>query len=198
VSLARVFGVLEGMHTISIAAGSVAVPLLLGWLEPRNALLVAAAWMPIVVLLASRALRRTDEAAVVHVRELELLRGLPMFASLPPPTIERLSALLTPVAVGAGQVVIRQGDPGDDFFFVDDGELDVHVDDIHRRTLGPGSGFGEIALVRNVPRTATVTARTDGRLYALSREVFLAAVAGHPEGRRATDDLVSDRLAASG
>ena len=95
----------------------------------------------------------------------------------------------------AGTEVIRQGDPGDRFYVIESGRLRVTVDGAPAGELGPGEFFGEIALLRNVPRTATVTAETESRLHALDREEFLAAVTGHAPSARAADAVVGARLA---
>lgn len=197
ISLARVFGVLEGMHLALLALGSVAVPALLAVAGPTGGLLAAGLWLPAMALIGARALFRADGAAVVHVRELTLLRGLPMFAALPPHTIERLSASLVALRVADGTAVIRQGERGDRFYLIDEGQVEIRINEQLVRTEGPGEGFGEIALLRDVPRTASVVARGEVSLYALGRDVFLSAIAGHPEGRRATEGLVDERLAAT-
>jgi CRP-like cAMP-binding protein len=82
-------------------------------------------------------------------------------------------------------VVTTQGAPGDQFYAVADGSFDVAVDGRHVRTMERGSGFGEIALLANRPRTATITAYTAGTLLALQREPFLVAVTGSEAARRA-------------
>lgn len=196
-SLARVLGVLEGLHTGMIGIGSIIIPALVGLTGPREALVLLGLWMPIVVVIGRRALRRVDAAAVVHIRELEVLRAIPMFAPLAPPTIERLSAHLLRNEVAAGEWIIRQGDVGDRYYVVDEGEVDVLVDGALVRQLGPGAGFGEIALLRDVPRTASIRARTPVVLWTLDREVFLASVAGHPESRHSAEALVRERLASA-
>jgi hypothetical protein len=193
--LTRVFGVLEGLHNAVIAVGTVTVPVLVVLAGPRGALIAVALWMPVVVLVVWRALVRADRSGVVHVRELQLLRGLPMFAPLPPPMIERLSARLDPVVVPDGAWVVRQGEPGDRYYIIDRGHVDILVDGRQVRTQGPGEGFGEIALIRDVARTASVRAHGETALYALDRDVFLAALAGYPEGRRAAERVSDDRLA---
>ena len=90
--------------------------------------------------------------------------------------------------------MIRQGEPGDRFYAIADGELDVSADGRFVTTLGRGAGFGEIALMYGVPRTATVTARSDATLYALERDTFLVAVTGHTSARTIAKDLVDTRL----
>jgi CRP-like cAMP-binding protein len=151
--------------------------------------------MPIVVLLGWRALGAVDAVAVVHVRELEVLRGLAIFAPLAPPALERLSARLVRQVVEPGTWIIRQGDTGDRYFVVDEGEVDVVIDGARVRIMGPGQGFGEIALIRDVPRTASIQALTTVALWALERDDFLAAVGGHPLSRRSADELVAEHLA---
>jgi signal-transduction protein with cAMP-binding, CBS, and nucleotidyltransferase domain len=178
-----------------LAVGSIAVPAFIGLTGPREAFVLLGLWMPIVVVLGWRALRRAEAAAVVHVRELEVLRGIPIFAPLAPPALERLSANLSRRLVDAGDWIIRQGEPGDRYYVVDEGEAAVYVDDRLVRTQGAGEGFGEIALIRDVPRTASIRARTPMALWTLERDVFLAAVGGHPLSRRSADDLVAERLA---
>jgi CRP-like cAMP-binding protein len=113
---------------------------------------------------------------------------------LPHPTLEQLAACTSPVTVPAGEVVIRSGEPGDRFYLVLDGTLDVQTDDGRRSAIGPGGFFGEIALLRDVPRTATVRATSDSKLLALDRDDFIAAVTGHAPSARAADAVVATRL----
>jgi CRP-like cAMP-binding protein len=117
-----------------------------------------------------------------------------MFAPLPPATIEHLASSLASVEVDPGSVVFRAGDGGDRFYLVADGDVEVELEGRAAQVLGPGGWFGEIALLRDVPRTATVTARTQAKLLALDREEFLTAVTGHPESAEAADAVVGARL----
>jgi CRP-like cAMP-binding protein len=110
---------------------------------------------------------------------------------------EHLATALVPVSVPAGDVVIRAGELGDRFYIVADGELEIVGDGLHR-TAEPGDHFGEIALLRDVARTATVRAVTDSQLYALERDDFLAAVTGHSEVRTAGEAVAAERLARGG
>ena len=181
VVLTRVFGVLEGLDTAALAVGAAAASLLVGWLGLRPGLLVLGLIVPSVVLAAGPRLRRIDAAAPAPRPELvELVLGIPMLSHLPPPTLERLLAEMEPHEVGPGVVVVRQGDDGDRYYIVERGELAVSVDGKPARQLGPGNGFGEIALVRDVPRTATVTAITPSLLHSVRRAEFLSALSGHP------------------
>jgi CRP-like cAMP-binding protein len=160
----------------------------------RWALAATGILLPVLALASWARLRGIDERAVVPERELELLRSLPLFAPLPPATLEHLARSLVPVEASTGTEVTRQGDVGDRFYLVDKGELGVTIDGEVASTLGPGDHFGEIALLRDVPRTATVTARTDASLLALERDEFVSAVTGHPASLEAADAVVAARL----
>jgi MFS family permease len=192
--LARVFGVLESLLLLTIGLGALVAPILLNWLGTRGALIVAGALLPLVVIPAWPRLNAIDRAAHVPVERLELLGANPIFAPLPEPTLERLADALEEVRAAAGKEVVRQGEPGDLFYLVKDGTLDVYVDGRKVQTLGPGESFGEIALLRDVPRTATVRAQSDAELYALERRDFLGAVTGFAPSLSAAEAVVGMRL----
>ena len=130
------------------------------------------------------------------MERIELLSANPIFGPLPTPTIEHLATKLIPRAVSAGDTIIRQGDTGDLFYVVEDGRCEIWVDGERVREAWPGESFGEIALLRDVPRTATVTALEDTTLLALERDEFIAAVTGHAPSREAADAMIGARLAA--
>jgi len=192
--LARVFGVLESLLLLTVALGAIAAPLLLNWLGTRGALIVAGALLPLVVIPAWPRLNAIDQAAEVPVERLELLRANPIFAPLPGSTLEQLAHALEEVRAAAGEEIVRQGESGDRFYLVKDGALDVYVDGELVQSLEPGGSFGEIALLRDVPRTATVRARTDVVLYALDRRHFLAAVTGFGPSLSAAEGVIGMRL----
>jgi Cyclic nucleotide-binding domain/Major Facilitator Superfamily len=192
----RVFGVLEGLTMAGLALGALLVPVLADLGGSRLALLGVAAVLPLAALAGGRALGRLDAGVPVPVVQIALLRALPVFAELPPPALEGLAAALTAVHVPAGTALIRQGDPGDVYYAIAAGELDADQDGRFLRRCGRGEGVGEIALLRAIPRTATVTARTDATVYALRRDLFLAAVLGHAAARRQADRIADLRLAA--
>jgi CRP-like cAMP-binding protein len=154
---------------------------------------VTGAFLPALAALTWRQLVAIDAASNAPA-ELDLLERIAIFSPLPAPALERLASQLQPMRVAAGTVVIRQGDHGDRFYIVESGRLRVTVDGSPGRELHPGDSFGEIALLRDVPRTATVEAEAESRLQALERDDFLEAVTGHPPSARAADAVVGARL----
>ena len=195
--LGRVFGVLETVTGIGFAAGAALAPALVAALGDRWAFAVSGMLLPALALLAWRRLVAIDAEAVVPERQLALLRAIPMFAALPGPTLERLAAGLRRVDVPAGEIVLRQGDVGDRFYVVGAGHAAVEVDGRPAPDLGPGDHFGEIALLRDVPRTATVRALEPLELHALERDDFIGAVTGHAPSMEAAETVVGARLASA-
>ncbi len=179
--LARVFGILEGLMMAALAVGSILVPVVVAVVGLSGAVIVFALLLPVVLLASWRNLLALDRRAVVPVRAIDLLRGLRLFEALDPPAMETLGRAATWSTMPAGTVIIREGDPGDSFHVLESGTVTVSRGGSPIRSLtGPGEGFGEIALVRDVPRTATVIADTEVVLLGLGRAPFLAAVTGHP------------------
>ena len=195
-TLARVFGLLEAMSMAGLAVGSIAAPLFVALAGGRLAFVCLAAVLPLGMLLVFRSLLSADGAARPVV-EIARLRGVPMFALLGAPELEGLARSLEPVEFDAGVRVISEGEPGDRFYVIADGELEVTSNGVHLRTLARGECFGEIALLRRIPRTATVTARTHCRLDALAAPAFLAALTGHAAAGRAAEEFVQTRLDAA-
>jgi hypothetical protein len=193
--IGRVFGVLEGFTMAGYALGALLVPLLVHLGGSRLALLGVAAVLPIAAAVGGRALFGLDADTPVPVVEIALLRSLPLFAELPAPAIEGLAAALTPVHLAAGAVLIRQGDLGDAYYAIAAGELDALQDGHFLRRCGRGEGVGEIALLRAIPRTATVIAHSAATVYELNRELFLTAVLGHAPTQRQADRIADARLA---
>jgi MFS family permease len=191
--LARVFGVLESLAVATIGLGAILAPLLVEVFGARPAMVITGALLPAVTALFWRRLTSIDEDSE-PAAQLELLRSLPLFHPLPPATIEQLAASLVPVRVAAGQDVFRQGESGDRFYVIDSGEAVVSVDGETVNRLGRGGYFGEIALLRDVPRTATVTAETELSLVALERDEFIAAVTGHAPCAEVADAVIASRL----
>jgi hypothetical protein len=194
--LCRVFGLLEGLSMAALAAGSLLTPLLVALAGGRAAVIGVGAVLPAALLLGGARLLAIDRRADVPVVELALLRSVPLFAPLGPAELEPLARALRPVDATAGDEIVREGEPGDRFYVVAGGELEVSVERSPVRTLRRGDWFGEIALLHSVPRTATVTARAEARLYALARAPFLAVVAAHPGTAVEAERVVGERLAA--
>jgi MFS family permease len=193
--IGRVFGVLEGLMMAGLAVGALLVPGLAHLGGSRLAIGGVAAVLPLAAVAGGRAVFRLDGGTAVPVVQIALLRSLPLFAELPAPAIEGLAAALRPVELRAGDVLIRQGDPGDAYFAIAAGELDAVQDGQWLGRYGRGEGVGEIALLRSVPRTATVLAHTAATVYQLDRHLFLTAVLGHAPTQRHADQIAAVRLA---
>jgi MFS family permease len=193
--LTRVMGVVQSVFVGTLGLGAVLAPVLISALDVRGALIATGLLLPVLAVLAWGPLRRID-VAVAAPHALQLLRQIPIFAPLPPTTVEELALHAVPLHAGAGDIVIRQGETGDRFYVVVRGEAEVDVDGRPGETLRPGDSFGEIALLRDVPRTATVRARTDVELLALDRDEFLAAVTGTTESEEAAHAVAAARLAS--
>jgi MFS family permease len=194
--LARVFGVIQMLLYLALAVGAAVAPALVGWIDIRGALIATGAALVVLVVLLWRPLARIDATAVApEAVELRLLTSIPIFAPLPGTSLEHVAGRLIPLRVEPGTMIVREGDAGDRFYIIAEGELDVSEHGRPLSELEAGDYFGEIALIRDVPRTATVTARTPVVLYALDRDDFLAAVTGHPPSAEAAESVVSARLA---
>ncbi|HET6918888.1 MAG TPA: MFS transporter [Jiangellaceae bacterium] len=184
--LARVFGVLESLAALSVGLGAIVASLVIELSGLRPALLIVGLLCPVVVAASWHRLRRLDRFIGVRDREIGLLHAVPMLHPLPLPAIEQLARGLEPVSVSAGQVVVGQGDVGDRYYVIESGAAEVIGDGRLVATLGPGEGFGEIALLRRVRRTATVRAATELQLQALASDHFLPVVLGFtPSAREA-------------
>jgi MFS family permease len=193
--LGRIFGIVEGAGMLGLALGSLVVPLLVALGGTTAAIIGVAAIMPLVTLGFLPAILRADAAATVPIVQIGLLRATSLFRPLPPPQLEAVARMMAPSHVAAGEVVIREGDPGDLYYLVADGRVAVTTDAGFATELGRGDGFGEIALLNDTPRTATVTAETDATLYSLGREEFLGAVTGTADIHHAAHAMAADRLA---
>ena len=191
--LTRVLAVVWGFAMGAVALGSIAAPAIVEGLGPRVAFAVVGSVLPVLTLLSYRRLVLIDRT-VAQAPELDLVDRVPMFAPLSLAAKERVAANLVPLSVRAGELVIRAGDAGDRFYIVRDGEFDIDASGSHT-TARQADYFGEIALLRDVPRTATVTALVDSELYALLRDDFLEAVTGHSAAHAAGEAVADARLA---
>jgi Cyclic nucleotide-binding domain/Major Facilitator Superfamily len=192
--LARVFGAIWALAMGGVALGSIIAPVVVSVLGPRAALVVVGMILPVLALLAWSRLVAIDRSAPGPTAELEVIDCVPMFAPLSLAAKEQLATALVPMSVPAGDVVIRANDPGECFYIVADGEFEILAGNA-RVAARAGDHFGEIALLRDVPRTATVKAVVDSRVYSLGRSDFLAAVTGHSDVRAAGEGVAAERLA---
>lgn len=190
--LTRALGVTWGLAMGGLALGSISAPVIVDAVGPRAAFGVVGAILPLVTLLSWRQLVRIDREVAAPAAELAAVGGVSMFAPLSIAAKEHVAARLTKVAVATGETVVRAGESGDRFYIVADGELEI-TNGAHGRAA-PGDSFGEIALLRDVPRTATVKATTPSHLYALERDDFLEAVTGHSAVHAAGEAVVEQRL----
>jgi MFS family permease len=192
-SLARVFGVFQGAWYFTMAVGALVAPLLIDGLGTGLTLSVLAVVVGLPTLLVLPRCLRLD-ATLREPEGTHLLRGIPMFAPLPQSAIETLARSLVHERVPAGTRILREGQSADRFFIIERGLVTVTQDGRHLRDEAPGEFFGEIGLLRDVPRTATVTAVEDTELWTLAREPFLDAVLGTDAALQAADEIVTRRL----
>jgi MFS family permease len=190
--LTRALGVTWGIAMGGLALGSIAAPAIVAAIGPRAAFVVVGSILPVLTLISWRWLVRIDQEIEAPTAELDLVGAVPLFAPLSVAAKEHVAARLTKIDVAAGEVVVRAGEPGDRFYVVADGQLEISNG--AQGKAGAGDFFGEIALLRDVPRTATVKATTLSHLYALEREDFLAAVTGHSAVHAAGEAVVEERL----
>jgi uncharacterized Zn-binding protein involved in type VI secretion len=191
-----VLSVLEAVIGLGAVSGSLLAPALIWAFEPRGALVIAGLILPVLAIAMYLRIGRLEHITVVDEAVIGLLRQVPAFAELPITAVERVALGLRPVTAAAGSALMTQGEPGDQFVVIASGEIEVIVDGqpIHR--LGPGAGVGEIALLRNGPRTATVIALTDVTGYSVDASTFLAAVAG-PAAAAMTERMAQANLQRS-
>jgi hypothetical protein len=191
--LARIFAFKDAVAMAAWALGSITVPIVIALADLRAAILVTGLLVPALVLLRLRPLLTVDAAATVPAVRIALLRSLRIFRALPVPELEGVARNAWDVSVRAGEVIVRQGEAGDTYFAIADGMFEVVKCDVVENTLTRGDGFGEIALIDDVPRTATVRAVTDATLVAIAREPFLVAVTGHAPTRDTVRRVASER-----
>ncbi len=192
--LTRVFGVIQSVFIGTVGLGAIAAPLMINAVGIRWALIITGALLPLSAGLTWRRITSLDADVAAPTKEIALLRTMPLFKPLPATTIDELALKLIPIRAEPGTEIIREGDLGDRFYVIESGEVDVSANGEHIGTMSAGDHFGEIALLRDVPRTATVTAKSEVSLYALERDEFLSAVTGHPASVEAADAVVASRL----
>lgn len=190
--LPGVFGLAEGASMGGAAAGALAAGALVVVLGLGGAIVVTAVLLPLVAVSILPTIGRDEAAHPIPFREIALLRRLPLFALVPPPALESAASGLSRVVLPTGRSIITEGEVGDRFYAIEDGEVQVSQGDDVIGRLGPGASFGELALIRDIPRTASVVAVTNVVLHALDRDAFLVAITASP---RAADEAA--RIAAA-
>lgn len=193
--LLRVMAAWESLSVLGYTLGAFVAPVLVALLGSRSAFVPLGVGMALAALVVLRRLRPLDDRAVFRTDVLARLRGVSFLSGLPPAGLDRVARSAAWVDVAEGEDVVVQGEPGDAYFVVDAGRCAVAVDGSRVHDLGPGDGFGEVALLLEVPRTATVTAAEPGRLLRVDRADFLAALGRSPEGRRSAETVARELLA---
>ena len=195
--LARVFGALESLVALAVGLGSILTPLLIHLFGIRGALVAIGLMTPAVAAFAWSRLVRVDEGLGAQADVIDRLRQVTMLRPLPISTIEHLARSVREESVEPGKTVIEQGQVGESFYVIIAGEVEVTANGRLLRVLSDGGSFGEIALLRDVPRTTTVRARTPLALYELDRRHFVPIVSGYSESAAEAETVVETRLAAS-
>jgi MFS family permease len=190
---AGVLGVLEASIGLTVAAGEITAPVLLDRVGVEATFVIAGAILPLVTIGLWPWLRRLDDQVLPPRELLGLLKGVPMFEPLSLAVMEQLAGGVEQVAYAKGTEIIRQGDPGDAFYLLIEGTVEVVRDGAHVDEMGAGASFGEVALISGEPRNATVRAVEDCRVYRLEPAPFLSAVTGNPYSQAAADRVAAER-----
>ncbi|MEW6223343.1 MAG: cyclic nucleotide-binding domain-containing protein [Chloroflexota bacterium] len=197
-SLSAVFSVMEVGAGVAVSLGGILAPALVAVLGVERALVITGLVLPTLAVLGWPIVRRLDAEGVVPERQAALLRGIPLFCALPLSGLERVAAGMVPVRYPAGARLMTEGEPGDRYLVLAAGSVAVRGGGRDLGRNGPGDGLGEIALLREVPRTATVTALEPVEAFEIDRATFLAAVTGHEPSAAAAERVVEARLGGSG
>jgi len=193
----RALGTRRGALLISMGLGSAAAPLLIHACGARGTLIATGMLLIATAASSIPRLRIIDNTISTPGPDYALLREVPFFRPLPFAITEHLASELTPATYEPGDTIIQEGEPGDYFYVIESGRARASTDGRQLNEMGPGGWFGEIALLRRTPRTATVTASTRLDVKILTREEFLAAVTGNPDSVKSADDVISARLLTS-
>jgi len=193
--VSRVYAGIDSCMVGSMALGALLAPVLVHGVGLRDALALVGA-IPLVLGVALRRRMRDLDRRLAAPVELALLRAIPAFAELPAPALERLAHAADRLQVPPGESVVVEGGRSDRFYVIVSGEVEVTRRGRTLRTEGPGEFFGEIGLLRNVVRTATVTASTACELLVVEQADFLDAVSHMGDGSNALDDIIARRLYA--
>jgi hypothetical protein len=192
--LGRVFGAIESMVVVTLAVGALVTPVAIDLLGVRGALVVLGLVSPVAAALAWGRLRAIDASIAQQDEAIDVLNKVEILRPLPMPAIDALALSVAEITLVPGEAVFHQDDPCDGFHVIEQGEVEVIGDGRVIRTMGPGDGFGEIAVLQDRLRTATVRARTPLRLLSLDRLSFVKAVDGYESSAREAASLVMARL----
>jgi hypothetical protein len=192
-----VMGMMDSVAAATAALGGLLASLLVSGLGIQGALVAAGAILPLAAVITLPALRRAESRTVMHEEESRLLRADPLLSLLSLSIVEELATVIRPADFEDGAYLMREGEAGDHYLIVANGEVDVSQGGRVLRRLGPGNGVGEISLLRDVPRTASVRAVGHVTAYSLERGAFLSAVTGHKTARSAANTIIDDHLARS-
>ncbi len=190
----RAWGVFHSSAELMIAVGSIAAPLLITAFGLPWALGLTGAVLALSPLVLWQQLRTVDAATAASPDVVELLRQVPTFAPMTGIGLERLARSAREMDLPDNDAVIREGDVGDLFYVVVEGRLSVSQAGRERRMLGPGDAFGEIALLKAVPRTASVTSIGSSRVLTIDGDSFVAAVTGQCRAEHLAHDAADDLL----
>ena len=193
-AIAGSFSILEALMDFGLALGAVLVRVAIAIGGLKAALFAPAVVALLLIAGLWRRIQKVDDSATVPQVEIQLLRSIPIFAALPAPSLEGIARDLETLTVSQGTVVIKEGERGDCYYAIAEGELAVSRESQFLQMVSRGDGFGEIALIRDVPRQATVTAATDASLYTLERELFVQTVTSHATAMSAVEGVISRHL----
>lgn len=188
----RGWGAVHGIGAGAYALGAMAAPLLSDRFDLAVAFLGVGLTLCIAPLLGWRGLKVVTSMTTPKEDDVRLLGAVPVLTALPGVAVSRIACTAEPRRFAAGTTVVVEGSAGQEFFVVRSGELVVTQGGTEVRRLGPGESFGEIALLRTVPRTATVVAVTDVELLRVGQELFVASITGH----RSTDVEAEAKVSA--
>jgi MFS family permease len=192
--MGRALGVRRGVLLLSMGLGSAVTPLLIHVWGARGTLIATGVLLVVVAAAFVPSLAALDSRIAAPGPDLALVRQVPFFRPLPFAVIEHLAAELQPVSYEPGDVIIREGEPGDLFYIVVQGQARASKDGEQLNEVTAPGSFGEIALLRRIPRVVSITATSRLEARILSREEFLAAVTGNPESAESADEVVSSWL----
>ncbi len=190
-------GLVESPAAALVAVGGLLASVLVAGLGSQGALVATGAILPVTALVIGASLRRAERDAASHEETSRLLRTDSLLGLLSLSVVEELAAVLQAVEFQDGEYLMREGEPGDAYLIVARGDVEVSQAGVLLQRLGPGHGVGEISLLRDIPRTASVRAVGRVEAYSLGSDAFLAAVTGHGAVRRAADAIAADHLARS-